>query len=298
MINVESLRFTYPKQSEETIQGISFSIEPGEIFGFLGPSGSGKSTTQKILIGLLKNFQGELEIMGRDARDWQQDLYYHIGVGFELPNHFSKLSGLENLQLFASFYGSDQQNKHRPQELLELVDLQEAANKPVSQYSKGMKMRLNFARAILNDPEMLFLDEPTAGLDPNTARRIKDIIQDLRARSKTIFLTTHNMHDADELCDRVAFIVDGELKEMDDPASLKLKHGQEIVRVTLKGLNGDSVGNSRLSDSQEYREFALNTLGENSEFLELLNQGKVDAIHSQEASLEEVFIKTTGAQLL
>ena len=288
MIQVDSLRFTYPQQSVETIKGISFNIEPGEIFGFLGPSGSGKSTTQKILIGLLKGFNGDLRIMDRAAADWKQDLYYHIGVGFELPNHFSKLSGLENLKLFASFYGEELQQKGRPEELLELVGLQDAAKQPVSQYSKGMKMRLNFARALLNDPDMLFLDEPTAGLDPTTARRIKDVIRELQGRGKTIFLTTHNMHDADELCNRVAFIVEGELKVIDQPAVLKLQHGSKTVRVLEKHIAGEN---------SVAHEFSLETLGSNAGFLELLTQQRIESIHSQEASLEEVFIKTTGAQL-
>jgi fluoroquinolone transport system ATP-binding protein len=288
MIHVDSLRFSYPKQSNETIRGISFNIEPGQIFGFLGPSGSGKSTTQKILIGLLKDFQGDLRIMDRDARDWKQDLYYHIGVGFELPNHFSKLSGLENLKLFASFYEGDLQQKGRAEELLELVDLQDAAKQPVGQYSKGMKMRLNFARALLNDPELLFLDEPTAGLDPTTARRIKDVIQELQSRGKTIFLTTHNMHDADELCDRVAFIVEGELKVIDEPNTLKLQHGSKTVKVLEKHNSGENP---------VAHEFPLESLGSDTKFLDLLKQQKVESIHSQEASLEEVFIEATGTQL-
>lgn len=290
MIEVDSLRFRYPKQDSDTIRGISFKIQAGESFGFLGPSGSGKSTTQKILIGLLRSYSGKLEIMGKDAHAWNHDFYQHIGVGFELPNHFSKLTGLENLQLFASFYGAEYESSAQsPMGLLELVGLSDAANQRVGEYSKGMKMRLNFARALLNDPQILFLDEPTAGLDPVTAKRIKDIIKDLKRRGKTLFLTTHNMHDADQLCDRVAFIVDGELKLIDEPATLKIHHGKKTLEVTYEPVT--ATGTTKAV------QFELNGLGHNSEFLELLNTEKVQSIHSQEATLEEVFIKTTGAHL-
>jgi fluoroquinolone transport system ATP-binding protein len=290
MIEVESLRFRYPRQDADTICGISFKLAAGEIFGFLGPSGSGKSTTQKLLIGLLRNYSGQLRILGKSASDWRHDLYQHIGVGFELPNHFSKLTGLENLELFASFYGAAAQTQS-PAQLLEMVDLAASARQRVSEYSKGMKMRLNFARALLNDPQLLFLDEPTAGLDPVTARRIKDIIKDLQSKGKTIFLTTHNMHDAEELCDRVAFIVAGNLKLVGAPKSLKSEYGQQSVRVETLAGDKAEVGTSAC------REFPLDRLGENAEFLELIKQETVSSIHSQEATLEEVFIKTTGAQL-
>ena len=291
IIVVESLRFRYPRQSVDTICGISFAIEAGEIFGFLGPSGSGKSTIQNLLTGLLKNYSGQLEILHQDAGKWRHELYRHIGVGFELPNHFSKLTGLENLQLFAAFHGKpDADSQARsPLELLQLVDLADCANQRVSDYSKGMKMRLNFARALLNDPDLLFLDEPTAGLDPVTARMIKNIILDLKREGKTIFLTTHNMHDADELCDRVAFIVEGELKLIGAPTALKVQHGQKIVEVK-------TVADGGRNASKSY-EFALDSLATDKEFLDLLQRQTIESIHSKEATLEEVFIRTTGLQL-
>lgn len=291
IIVVESLRFRYPRQAGDTIRGISFSVEAGAIFGFLGPSGSGKSTTQNLLTGLLKNYSGQLQLLGKDARNWNHKLYQHIGVGFELPNHFSKLTGLENLKLFAAFHGkgTTDSNASSPMELLELVDLADCAKQRVSDYSKGMKMRLNFARALLNDPQLLFLDEPTAGLDPVTARMIKNIILGLKRQGKTIFLTTHNMHDADELCDRVAFIVEGELQLTGAPTALKVQHGQKIVEVkTVAGSNGEA--------SKSY-EYALDTLATDAGFLELLAAEKLESIHSQEATLEEVFINTTGSRL-
>lgn len=291
MIEVDSLCFRYPKQDSDTIKGIGFKVDAGEIFGFLGPSGSGKSTTQKLLIGLLNNYSGDIALLGKDAKAWKHDLYQHIGVGFELPNHFAKLSGLENLKLFASFYGAGRKKESlSPMELLELVDLTESANRRVGQYSKGMKMRLNFARAMLNDPQILFLDEPTAGLDPVTARRIKDIIKAQQEIGKTIFLTTHNMHDADELCDRVAFIVEGSLRLMGAPKSLKQEHGQHSVCVETVSNTNPEVSNSQ--------EFPLLDIGNNPAFIDLIKRQKVTAIHSQEATLEEVFIKTTGSNLL
>ncbi len=284
MINVKSLVYTYPSQKNPTLKELDFQIAEGEIFGFLGPSGSGKSTTQKLLIGLLTNFQGEITIQGKDARDWGIEFYYEIGVGFELPNHFGKLTALENLEFFASFY---EKKTRDPRELLNLLGLEDAARQRVNDFSKGMKMRLNFARAILHNPNILFLDEPTAGLDPVNARKLKDIILSLKQEGKTIFLTTHNMHDADELCDRVAFIVEGKVILIDSPRALKLKHGKKQVEVET--LNKGQVNKTY---------FDFGSLGENAQFLQILNSGTMEAIHSLEATLEDVFIKTTGRTLL
>ena len=284
MINVKSLVYTYPSQENPTLKELDFQIAEGEIFGFLGPSGSGKSTTQKLLIGLLTNFQGEITIQGKDARAWGIEYYYEIGVGFELPNHFGKLTALENLEFFASFY---ERKTRDPKELLNLLGLAEAARQRVSDFSKGMKMRLNFARAILHNPNILFLDEPTAGLDPVNARKLKDIILSLKQEGKTIFLTTHNMHDADELCDRVAFIVEGKVILIDSPRALKLKHGKKQVEV-------ETLSKGQVNKTY----FDFGSLGENAKFLEILNSGTMEAIHSQEATLEDVFIKTTGRTLL
>ncbi len=283
MIDVRSLNFRYPKGDTPTLRNLNFNIQAGEIFGFLGPSGSGKSTTQKLLIGLLRNFDGEIQILGKNATEWRHDFYQKIGVGFELPNHFSKLTALENLELFASFYAG---TTRQPMELLRMLGLGDATYKAVGEFSKGMKMRLNFARAIIHDPVLLFLDEPTAGLDPVNARAMKDIILDLKGQGKTIFLTTHNMHDADELCDRVAFIVDGEITQIDSPRTLKLKYGSAQVRVDESSEQGTK---------SHY--FGLDGLAENQAFLSVLRTDRIEAIHSQEATLEDVFIKTTGREL-
>ncbi|CAN5199868.1 ABC transporter ATP-binding protein [soil metagenome] len=281
MISVKNLIYTYPKSSMPTVKGLNFSIEKGEIYGFLGPSGAGKSTTQKILIKLLQNFKGEITILNKQLQEWKSDFYEYIGVGFELPNHYLKLTALENLQFFGSFY----QKITDPMELLEMVGLEAEAHKRVEDFSKGMKMRLNFIRALLHDPVVLFFDEPTSGLDPMNARIMKDIILDLSKKGKTIFLTTHNMHDADELCDRVAFIVDGEIKETGAPKELKQQAGDRKVIVEI--FNGKF----------QKQEFLLDGIGHNSAFLEALNQEGLRSINTKEATLEDIFIKSTGKKL-
>lgn len=206
VVEVRGLTFTYPKASEPVLRGLDFSIGRGEIFGFLGPSGAGKSTTQKLLIGLLRGHRGQAVVWGRDRLDWGPDYYERIGVSFELPNHYQKLTGLENLRFFASLYRGKTAD---PMQLLSKVGLAAHAHDRVGTYSKGMQMRLTFARSLINDPELLFLDRPTSGLDPVNARTIKNMILDLKACGRTVFLTTHDMTAADELCDRVAFVVDG-----------------------------------------------------------------------------------------
>jgi fluoroquinolone transport system ATP-binding protein len=283
MITVENLSFTYPKAAEPALRGLSFGIARGEIFGFLGPSGAGKSTTQKILIGLLKDYQGQVSILGKDLKDWRADYYERIGVSFEAPNHYLKLTALENLRYFAALYGNVTQE---PRGLLERVGLGVDGDKPVSQFSKGMKNRLNVARALLHDPELLFLDEPTTGLDPVNARLIKELIEEQRSAGKTVFLTTHNMTVADELCDRVGFIVDGVLRLIDAPRELKLRYGRRIVRVENK-----------TAGRMATRDFPLETLGDDAEFIALLRGGKVQTIHTLEATLEDIFIEVTGRRL-
>ena len=228
MITVENLAYTYPGAIQETLHGLNFEIAEREIFGFLGPSGAGKSTTQKILIGLLKEYGGTIEVMNREVSAWGPDYYEHVGVSFELPNHYLKLTALENLNHFQSLYSGETLD---PMEVLEWVGLKEDADKKVADYSKGMKIRLNVARSLLHKPKVLFLDEPTNGLDPVNARKIKDLVLELRSRGTTIFMTTHDMMVADELCDRVAFITAGHISVIDAPSALKKHYGKRAVRV-------------------------------------------------------------------
>lgn len=282
MIHVKDLSYIYKSDSKLVVKGVNFNVEQGEIFGFLGPSGAGKSTTQKILSKQLSHYKGSIKVNNKDLKSWNGNYFETIGVGFELPNHYLKLTARENLEFFSSFYRS---TVEKPEKLLKMVGLFADMDKKVEGFSKGMKMRLNFVRAIMHNPDIVFLDEPTSGLDPVNARIIKDIIFGLKEQGKTIFLTTHNMHDADELCDRVAFIVDGELKLIDSPKSMKLHHGRRTLIV--EHINGE----------KSYDEFDLDTLNANEEFIKVIKTSEIVSIHSQEATLDEIFIKTTGAAL-
>lgn len=283
MIEVSGLTYTYPRAATPALRGLEFTIARGEIFGFLGPSGAGKSTTQKILIGLLRGYQGRACVMGRDVGAWGGDYYERVGVAFELPNHFLKLTARENLRYFAALYKGA---TRRPDDLLDQVGLLADADTPVGQFSKGMRVRLNLARALIHSPDLLFLDEPTSGLDPVNSRKVIELVRAEQAAGRTIFLTTHNMAVADELCDRVAFIVDGQLAAVDAPRALKLRYGAPTVRVEYAGPQGP-----------ERRDFPLEGLGACESFGALLRSRAVQTIHSQEASLEQIFISVTGRSL-
>src|SRR5690554_4477900 len=224
MLSVKKLHYKYPGNKENVINGIDFEIKEGEIFGFLGPSGAGKSTTQKIIIKLLRDYKGEIIYRGKPLASYGDEFYQDIGVSFEMPISFSKLTALENLQFFQKLY----KNTVDVEPLMRRLGLWEDRHKKAGEYSKGMKIRLNFVRALLNNPTFLFLDEPTNGLDPTNARIMKDMILDFKNAGGTVFLTSHIMSDVDELCDRVAFIADGKLREVDSPRNLKIKYGKRI----------------------------------------------------------------------
>ncbi len=284
MIVVENLRFSYPYSKKEILKDLNFKVEKGQIFGFLGPSGAGKSTTQRILIGLMKNYDGKAIVMNKEIRDWRGDYYEKIGVSFELPNLYHKLTAIENLNFIRSFYNGPTEE---PTKLLKLVGLEDKANIKVSKYSKGMKMRLNFVRSLIHQPQLIFLDEPTSGLDPVSGKRIKEIILQKKEEGKTIFLTTHNMQVAEELCDQVAFIVDGEIKLISSPKQLKLRGARSIVTVEYES-RGMILS----------KEFPLESIGENKQFIKFLQENKVKTMHSHEPTLEDVFIKVTGRGLI
>lgn len=282
MIEVCDLSYRYPAATAPAIDRLSFTVAAGEIFGFLGPSGAGKSTTQKILIKLLRGYQGTVRVFGRDLRSWGPEYYEHVGVAFELPNHFLRLSARRNLEYFAALYSGPT----RPaDQLLDLLGLGDARDTPVEQFSKGMQTRLSVARALLHQPELLFLDEPTSGLDPASARRVKELIRAERDKGHTVMLTTHNMALADELCDRVALIVEGRIAQIDAPRALRLRYGTPSVRVEYH--NG----------SAKAAEFPLAGLADNVEFQRLLRDTAVQTIHSREATLEDVFLTVTGRSL-
>jgi fluoroquinolone transport system ATP-binding protein len=284
MITIKDLLFTYKGQHLPTLKNISFEVNDREIFGFLGPSGAGKSTTQKVLTGVLKDYSGSVMLRGREVNNIDKKFYENIGVAFEFPNLYLKFTAIENLQLFASFYRCE---KFDIELLLKRVGLWEDRNLRVEAFSKGMRMRLNFIRSVLHKPKLLFLDEPTSGLDPSNSRMIKDFILELRDSGTTVFLTTHNMADADELCDRIAFMIEGQLPIIDTPENLKLRHGKKSLKVRY-----------RENNHVEIREFGLKDLGQNSDFLHLINHSELETIHTQEATLEDIFIKVTGKQLV
>lgn len=283
VIRTDAFRFTYPGAARPAVNDLAFTVEAGEIFGFLGPSGAGKSTTQNVLIGLLGGYEGTVEVLGRDLRAWDRSYYRKIGVAFESPNHYVKLTARENLRLFAGLHGG---RTAEPDTLLGRVGLIDDADKRVGEFSKGMRGRLTLARALLHRPELLFLDEPTAGLDPVTARLVRHVIKEERDAGATIFLTTHDMITADELCDRVAFLVDGRIVCLDAPRALRLAHGRRVVRVET-ARDGNTVTH----------EFALDALADNPAFLALVRAGHVETMHTLETTLEDVFVQVTGRTL-
>lgn len=283
MITVEHLYHSYGNDDTYQVKDVSFEIREGEIFGFLGPNGAGKSTTQKILTGLLPLQQGRAEIAGVDVRQTSRRIFNQIGVAFEQPNLYKKLTGRENLQFYAGLFDVPTLD---PVALLSRFGLEEAANKRVAAYSKGMMQRLMLARSLINQPRIWFLDEPTTGLDPQAARDVRNLILDKKAEGVTIFLTTHDMHTADMLADRVAFIDQGQIVALDTPRALKLAHGDRNLRVEFR-LNGN-VEVLQLNQSEPR---------DRQQLLQMMESGQVETVHSQEATLENIFITLTGRTL-
>ena len=281
MIEARNLTFSYGKE-KQALHGLDFSVEDGEIFGFLGPNGSGKSTTQKILTGILKGYGGRVSLFGEDMRSGHTQAFFQkIGVLFEFPYLYTNLSALDNLHYFASFYPREQ--RRDAEELLDELEFKkDFLNKPVSSYSKGMRQRVSMARALMNNPRLLFLDEPTSGLDPSGAVLFRRIIEEERKKGTTVFLTTHNMMDADLLCDRVAFLSNGEIAALDTPSRLKENNSRHRVKVEYlyRGKRQES-----LLDAAALR------AGLTIPHDELLR------IHSQEPTLEEMFLHYTGRGL-
>ena len=280
MISVENLSFSYTKKA--FIDNTSFAVKDGEIFGFLGPSGAGKSTLQKILTGLLTGFQGSVTVNGEIIGRHSNGYYEKIGVDFEFPSLYEKLTGLENLRFFSSLY----RRRRDIGALLASVGLTQDADKKVSDYSKGMKSRLNFIKALLHEPLILFLDEPTSGLDPSNARVVKDLILAEKKKGKTIILTTHNMYDATELCDRVAFIVDGKIRALDSPRNLIMSRGASKLSYTYEK-----------SGAQITAEVPLRRTSEDETLIGLIRSDRLVSIHSAEPTLNDIFVELTGRRL-
>ncbi|HMM69420.1 MAG TPA: ABC transporter ATP-binding protein [Gudongella oleilytica] len=284
MIKVKNLYHSYSNDENYAVNDVSFEIEKGEIFGFLGPSGAGKSTTQNILVGLLELQKGEVEVAGYDIKHIKNKMFNKIGMSFEQSNVYNKMSGLENLEFYRKLFDVETRD---PMELIKLVGLDGKENIKAGKYSKGMKHRLTFARSMINNPEIWFLDEPTTGLDPAIASIIKDIIRAENEKGVTVFLTTHNMFIADELCDRVAFIVDGKIRLIDSPKQLKLKYGEKLVEVEY------------IKDGEQTIEKFSTVFEEDKDkLIEVIKKYDIQTMHTKEATLEEIFIKITGRGLV
>ncbi|WP_340084203.1 ABC transporter ATP-binding protein [Siminovitchia sp. FSL H7-0308] len=283
MIQVENLEYAYPKAAVPTIKGVNFHVADGEIFGFLGPSGAGKSTLQNILTGMLTGYRGNVYIDNQELRAIQEDFYEEIGVAFEFPNFYSRFTVLENLRFFGGLYNRKTED---PYKLLKMVGLEQHGNTRFSNLSKGMKMRLNFCRALLHDPALLFLDEPTSGLDPVNKELLKEMILKKKEEGKTMIVTTHDMQIADDLCDRVAFIVNGKIALIDKPRNLKLQYGRRKLSVEYK-----------LASTLHCQEFDLDGIGSNMAFIKLIQEKEIETIHSQETTLGNIFVKVTGKSL-
>lgn len=282
MIQVNNLTFSYT--NKPFINDISFNVKKGEIFGFLGPSGAGKSTLQKILLGLLPKYQGSAMVNGMECKSHDSSFYETIGVDFEYSTMYEKLSAIENLSFFSQLY----QKKCRDiNELLKRVGLEQDADKRVSDYSKGMKSRLNFIKALLHDPDLLYLDEPTSGLDPTNNRLMKDIILEEKEKGKTILITTHNMQDATELCDRVAFIVEGQIFALDTPHNLIMS--RSAAKLTY----------SWLQDGREQtNSCSMDKVSEDGLLSQLIKENRIISIHSSEPTLNDIFMDVTGRTLV
>jgi ABC-2 type transport system ATP-binding protein len=267
------------------VDGISFEVAEGEILGFLGPNGAGKSTTIKMLTGQIRPNSGNATLLGVNVSKKPKQVQAQIGVAFEAVNLYEQMSAIENLNLFAKLFGV---KDFDAQALLVRVGLGSRGEERVEGYSKGMKQRLMVARSLVNSPRILFLDEPTEGLDPTSSQAIRKIIEEESERGATVFLTTHDMHEADLLSDRVAFINQGKIEALDTPYNLKQQYGKRFVRAEVREADG-SIGS---------REFALDSADTGQQLEALFNSEEVITVHSEEASLEDIFMQITGRGLV
>lgn len=280
-IEVKDLEYSYG--DIKAVDRVSFEVAAGEILGFLGPNGAGKSTTIKMLTGQLRPDAGSISVLGMSMPEETLDIQARIGVCFEEKNVYENMSGRENLDFFAQLYGIKGMDFD---EYLRVVGLIDRADDRVSTYSKGMRQRLMMARAMINSPDILFLDEPTDGLDPVSANAVRAVIQAEANRGASVILTTHDMHEADQLSDRVAFINEGRIAALDTPENLKLEHGQRNVRIRVRG--GEGV---------EERVIGLDEADAGDLIREAVSVEGLMTIHTEEATLENIFIELTGRGL-
>lgn len=232
---------------------------------------------------MLPDYQGSAIVNGNQCKQHKENFYEDIGVDFEYSTMYEKLSAKENLRFFSSLY----QKKGRSiDQLLHMVGLENDGDKRVSDYSKGMKSRLNFIKALLHDPSLLFLDEPTSGLDPTNNQMMKDMILAERDRGKTIVLTTHNMQDATELCDKVAFIVEGEIYALDSPHNLIMSKGATKVTYTW------------IDQGEHKVSCPLEKVSQDKILEKLIKENRLQSIHSSEPTLNDIFMEITGRTLV
>ena len=281
-ISVKDLSFRYGDNL--AVDGISFDVAPGEVMGFLGPNGAGKSTTVKMLTGQLTPASGSATLLGMDIVKERKQVQEQIGISFENTNLYEQMSAVENLNLFARLYGVSDFNA---MDLLEKVGLTGREKDRVSNYSKGMKQRLMLARALVSNPKILFLDEPTDGLDPVSSQTIHALIRNATANGTTVFLTTHDMVEADKLSNRVAFINQGKIVALDKPSKLKQRYGQRALKVEVETADGET----------EIREVMLDDGQTARAVFELFSNERVVTVHSEEATLEDIFVDITGRGL-
>ena len=278
-------RLAYNYGDKIAVDHVSFDVAEGEVLGFLGPNGAGKSTTVKLLTGQFKPKDGTATLLGMDVSRFPNKVQHFIGVSFEVTNLYEQMSAEENLRLFARLFGVRQFD---PAPLLEKVGLGGRAKERVSSFSKGLKQRLMFARALVNQPRILFLDEPTDGLDPVSSETIRNLILEEKRRGATVFLTTHDMFEADKLSDRVAFINQGKIVALDKPAVLKQQYGKRALKVEVIGADG----------ALATREIDLDQADTAGAVQQLLQNEKIMTMHSEEATLEDIFIDITGRGLV
>ena len=291
------------------VEDISFEIKSGELFGLLGPNGAGKTTTVKMLATLLIPTKGTATVLGKDVVKDANEVRKHIGFIFGGERGlYWRLSGIDNLRYFASLYGVEPEvSKKRIPYLLEMVGLKDRGNERVEGYSRGMKQRLHVARTLLHDPEILFLDEPTIGLDPVGAREFRQVIRDLQAEKKTILLTTHYMFEADMLCQRVGVIDKGIIVALDSPSELK-KHVADlnVIEIETFGTSSETVERLRaltFVDSlhvqeQDQRQMLLIQTSRGAEavpdVINSLNGTKVGRVIVREPTLEDAYVRLVG----
>lgn len=277
----------------EAVRGISFSVRPGEVFGLLGHNGAGKTTTIRMLTGRTPPTAGTASVGGHDIVTAREDARAVLNLVFEDQNLYERLTGRDNLKLFGDLYGAP---RERTDELLERVGIAHAAGRKVKTYSTGMKQRLLLARGLINDPQVLFLDEPTRGLDPMSARNLRGIVRELSAQGTTVVLTTHDMIEADELCHRVAFLAEGEIIALDTPRELKLRLGDEDPARPGDRAHTRRHARVLLADRSE-RTVALDDPAERAELTRWIEDGLVLTVHSDEPTLADVFVALAGRSL-